>query len=182
MHGNAHQDREQGRQRGAAEQAAPQDVIGKEVQKDAQRAHTQHVRGRIVPVGEQTRQGRQQVGHARILREKRRHRVTGKGRGAFPGFHDLRVVLQVAVHADALGIEVQRPLQGTPAEQRGQQDQKQIRKPVSFVFSLFHSGSPSLDRCHPAGLSPGGIPFPQPAGGLPPAPGRAGSGAGPFAA
>ena len=115
------------------------------MQKDAQRAHTQHVRGRVVPTGEQAGQGRQQIGHARILREKRRHRVTGKGRGVFPGFQDLRIVLQVAVHADALGIEVQRPLQGTPAEQDGQQDQNQIRKPVSSIFSIFHSRSLSFD-------------------------------------
>ena len=115
------------------------------MQKNAQRAYTQHIRGRVVPAGEQAGQGCQQVGHARILRKKRRHRVTGKGRRIFPGFQDLRIVLQVAVHADALGIEVQRPLQGTPAKQDGQQEQDQIRKPVSSIFSIFHSRSLSFD-------------------------------------
>ena len=146
VHGDAHQNREQGRQRRAAEQAAAQDIIGEEVQEDAQRAHAQHVRGRVVPTGEEARQGSQQVGDARILREKRRHGVQRESGGAFRGLQDLRIVLQVAVHADAPGVEIQRPLQGAPAEQPRQQDQDQVRGPVCFRCRIFHGRSPSLAK------------------------------------
>ena len=139
---------------GLREQAAAQDIIGEEVQEDAQRAHAQHIRGRVVPTGEEARQGGQQVGDARILREKKAPRGPARKQRGIPRPQDLRIVLQVAVHADAPGVEIQRPCrahqQNSPASRTRT---RSVDRYVSDAVSFMAAAHPLL-KVYP--VSPGG--------------------------